>query len=124
MRQDLIDEERTLVQELVDGIAKSGKWLDEDMEHRMDAAEVAAENYYFQPPELLKYVLSKPVDRVQYTRLAPLRDEFDEIMRLATEIGVLSREVAFEEYADDSFVPDLDQLDWGIDRLPGGEGPQ
>ena len=42
----------------------------------------------------------------------------------ATEIGVLSREVAFEEYADDSFVPDLDQLDWGIDRLPGGEGPQ
>lgn len=124
VRQDLIDEERTLVQELVDGIAKSGKWLDEDMEHRMDAAEVAAENYYFQPPELLKYVLSKPVDRVQYTRLAPLRDEFDEIMRLATEIGVLSREVAFEEYADDSFVPDLDQLDWGIDRLPGGEGPQ
>ena len=124
VRQDLIDEERTLVQELVDGIAKSGKWLDEDMEHRMDAAEVAAENYYFQPPELLKYVLSKPVDRVQYTRLAPLRDEFDEIMRLATEIGVLSREVAFEEYADDSFVPDLGQLDWGIDRLPGGEGPQ
>ena len=124
VRQDLIDEERTLVQELVDGIAKSGKWLDEDMEHRMDAAEVAAENYYFQPPELLKYVLSKPVDRVQYTRLAPLRDEFDEIMRLATEIGVLSREVAFEEYADDSFVPDLDQLEWGIDRLPGGEGPQ
>lgn len=124
VRQDLIDEERTLVQELVDGIAKSGKWLDEDMEHRMDAAEVAAENYYFQPPELLKYVLSKPVDRVQYTRLAPLRDEFDEIMRLATEIGVLSREVAFEEYADDSFVPNLDQLDWGIDRLPGGEGPQ
>ena len=44
VRQDLIDEERTLVQELVDGIAKSGKWLDEDMEHRMDAAEVAAEN--------------------------------------------------------------------------------
>ena len=28
------------------------------MAHRMDAAEVTAKHYYFQPPELLKYVLS------------------------------------------------------------------
>ena len=54
VRQDLIDERRELVQELVDGIAKSGKWLDEDMDHRMDAAEVAAKNYYYQEPELLR----------------------------------------------------------------------
>lgn len=118
VRQDLIDEHRPLVQELVDGIAKSGKWLDEDMAHRMDAAEVAAKNYYFQPPELLKYVLSKPVDRVSYSRLAPLQADFDEIMTLAHEIGVLSRRIEFEEYADDSFTPDLEQLDWGLERLP------
>ncbi|MFT4541832.1 MAG: NitT/TauT family transport system substrate-binding protein [Planctomycetota bacterium] len=118
VRQDLIDNERELVQELVTGIAKSGKWLDEDIEHRMDAAEVAAKNYYFQPPELLKHVLSKPVDRVKYTNLAPLKSDFDEIMKLAAEIGVLSREVAFEEYTDDSFIPNLEGLDWGMDRLP------
>ena len=118
VRQDLIDESPELVQELVDGIAKSGKWLDEDLEHRMDAAEITAEHYYFQPPELLKYVLSKPVDRVKYTNLAPLRPEFDEIMELAFEIGVLSRRVAFAEYVDDRFIRPLDQLDWEMERLP------
>ena len=119
VREELIDEQRELIQELVDGIAKSGKWLDEDLDHRMDAAEVSAKNYYFQDPELLKYVLSKPVDRVKYTNLAPLKADFDEIMELAFEIGVLSRRVEFEEYADTSFVRDLDQLDWNMDRLPG-----
>jgi len=117
VRDDLIENRPELIAELVEGIAKSGKWLDEDVEHRMDAAEITAERYYFQPPELLKYVLSKPVDRVKYTRLAPLREDFDEIMELAVEIGILSRRIEFEEYANDRFAPDLDDVDWGIDRL-------
>lgn len=118
VREELIEEDRAIVQELVDGIAKSGKWLDEGLDHRMDAAEVTAKHYYGQDPALLKFVLSKPVDRVKYTRLAPLKDDFDEIMELAVEIGVLERPIAFEEYADDSFVKPLDELDWGLDRLP------
>jgi NitT/TauT family transport system substrate-binding protein len=121
VRNDLIEESPELVQELVDGIARSGKWLDDDVEHRMDAAEMAAKNYYFQPPELLKYVLSKPVDRVKYTRLTPLREEFDEIMELAFDIGVLSRRVAFNEYADDTFATVASELSWDFDALPGSE---
>ena len=120
VRQDLIDDDRKLVQELVDGIAKSGKWLDEDMEHRMDAAEMAAEHYYFQDPDLLKFVLSKPVDRVKYTNLAPLEPNFDEIMELAVEIGILRDPISFEEYADDSFVKPLETIDWEMNRLPAG----
>jgi NitT/TauT family transport system substrate-binding protein len=119
VREELIEEHRPIVQELVDGIAKSGKWLDGGLEHRMQAAEVAAENYYFQDPDLLKFVLSKPVDRVKYTRLAPLKPEFDEIMELALELKVLSRRLEFEEYADDSFVRPLESIYWGIERLPG-----
>jgi len=118
VRQDLIDSDPTLVRELVEGIAKSGKWLDADVAHRMDAAEITAKRYYFQSPELLKHVLSKPPDRVKYTRLTPLKDDFNEIMELAHEIGVLSRRVAFEEYADDRFAPNLDDVDWNLDRLP------
>ena len=118
VREELIVEDRDIVQELVDGIAKSGKWLDQDMDNRMNAAEVAAENYYLQDPELLKFVLSKPADRVKYTNLAPLKGDFDEIMELAHEIGVLSRQVEFEEYVDDTFVKPLEEIDWGMDRLP------
>lgn len=121
VRDDLIEDRPELVQELVTGIAKSGMWLDEDPAHRMDAAEVTAKHYYFQPPELLKYVLSKPVDRVKYTRLTPLKDDFDEIMELAHEIGVLSRRVEFHEYADDSFATAVAAEPWAIDRLPRGD---
>lgn len=121
VRQDLIDEERDLVQELVDGIARSGQWLDSAPVHRMDAAEIVGKHFYFQPPALLKHVLSRPVDRVKYTNLAPLRGDFDEIMELAVEIGVLPRRVEFEEYADTSFVRDANQRPWEIDRLPGVE---
>ncbi|MCB9898943.1 MAG: ABC transporter substrate-binding protein [Planctomycetes bacterium] len=120
VRQDLIDERRDLVQELVDGIARSGKWLDEDPAHRLDAAEVAGKNYYFQSPELLAYVLSRPLDRVKYTHLAPLKDDFDEIMELAVEIGVLPRRVEFGQYADTSFVRTDGQEPWALDRLPTG----
>ena len=118
VREDLIENDREIVQELIDGIAKSGKWLDADPSHRMDAAEMAAEHFYFQPPELLKYVLSKPVDRVKYTNLAPLKDDFDEIMNLGVEIGILKQPIAFEEYVDDSFVKPLSEIDWNMDKLP------
>lgn len=122
VREDLIVEERELVQELIDGIAKSGKWLDEDQAHRMDAAEMAARGDYSpQSPDLLKYVLSKPVDRVKYTNLAPLKSDFDEIMELAYEIGVLSDRIEFEEYADDTFVKPLAGLDWNMDKLASGD---
>lgn len=118
VREELIEENRPLVQELVDGIAKSGKWLDASHEHRMQAAAVTADNYYFQPKELLEYVLSHPPDRVKYTDLAPLKKDFDEIMELAVEQGVLPRRVEFDEYVDTSFVRSLDQLDWGFEALP------
>ncbi len=118
VRDDLIEEQPELIQELVTGIARSGMWLDEDLEHRMDAARVAAKNYYFQPPELLEYVLSKPVDRVKYTRLSPLREDFDEIMELAHDIGVLSRRVEFDEYADDRFATAVEGGGWALDKLP------
>ncbi len=118
VRQELIDEQRELVQELVDGIAKSGKWLDEALEHRMDAAEIVGKHFYFQDPELLKFVLSKPPDRVKYTSLAPLKKDFDEIMELAVEMGVLKERLEFEQYVDTSFVAPLETLDWGFESLP------
>ena len=118
VREELIEEDRELVQELVDGIAKSGKWLDESHANRMEAAEITAANYYFQPRELLEYVLSNPPDRVKYTQLGPLKNDFDEIMELAFEIGVLSRRVEFSEYVDDSFVRPLTEIDWDMEHLP------
>ena len=92
--------------DLVDGIAKSGKWLDQSMDHRMDAAQFVAKRYYNQHPRLLEFVLSKTADRVKYTNLALRRPDFEEIEKLGKQAGVLKGTARFEDYTDASFVPD------------------
>jgi NitT/TauT family transport system substrate-binding protein len=91
------------VQRLVSGIARSGLWLDQSMDHRMKAATVVAESYYNQNPRLLRFVLSKPPDRVTYTKLKLVKKDFEQIADLAVGAGVLKRRILFEEYADTRF---------------------
>ena len=115
VHEDLIRDHRDAVQELVDGIAKSGKWLDKSMDNREAAAEFVSKNYYNQDPRLLRFVLSKPPDRVTYTNLLVQRPEFEEIARLATLAGIFTGSVGFEQYADASFVREgnpLPAYDW------------
>lgn len=106
VNEEAIRTRRADIQELVDGIAKSGKWLDTNMDHRMDAAQFVSKNYYNQNPRLLEYVLSKPPDRVKYTKLKPLRANFEEIELLGKEAGILQGSAHFEDYVDDSFAPE------------------
>jgi NitT/TauT family transport system substrate-binding protein len=101
--QKMIDEHPEQVQALVDGIARSGLWLDAGMEHRMSAATAVAKNYYNQDPRLLRFVLSKPPDRVTYTRLSLVQKDFEEIERIALSTGILEHPIAFDQYADPRF---------------------
>lgn len=110
VHEDAIRDHRAEIQRLVNGIAKSGKWIDQSMDHRMDAAEFVAKGYYNQNPRLLRFVLSKPPDRVTYSRLAPLRADFEEIEQLAHEIGIIEGRVHFEDYVDDSFAAEASAL--------------
>lgn len=103
VHEDLIRTKPDLVQRMVTGIARSGLWLEEGMDHRMDAAEVVARNYYNQDPRLLRFVLSKPPDRVRYSNLALARQEFELIARLSLEAGLLDGPIPFEEYAETRF---------------------
>jgi NitT/TauT family transport system substrate-binding protein len=106
VNENAIKTRRADVQALVDGIARSGKWLDQTMDHRMEASQFVAKYYYHQDPRLLSFVLSKPPDRVKYTNLIPLRKDFEEIEKLGMEAGILQGKVHFEDYADPSFVQD------------------
>jgi len=106
VHEDAIKNDRETVQRLVDGIASSGKWIDESMDHRMQAADFVSQNYYNQDPRLLQHVLSKPPDRVKYTNLALRRKDFEEIEALGREGGILEGKAGFDDYCDTSFVPD------------------
>jgi len=116
VREDLINSHPEGVQRLVDGIARSGKWLESGMDHRMMAAENVARQYYNQRPELLQFVLSKPPDRVTYSNLLLVRKDFEEIERLAIQAGILKDSIKFEDYADPRFSAKTEgakAYDWG-----------
>ena len=76
------------------------------MDHRMEAAQFVANNYYNQNPRLLSFVLSKPPDRVKYTNLTLRKPDFEEIEQLGREAGILKGTAHFEDYTDASFVTD------------------
>jgi NitT/TauT family transport system substrate-binding protein len=103
VRQDLIDSRPDVVQVLVDGSARSGLWLDTSKPHREDAADVVGRLYYNQKPALLRWALTKPMDRVVYSSLAPRKADFDMVRDLMIETGVLNKKLDFSEYTDTRF---------------------
>jgi len=103
VQQDLIDKRPDVVQRLVDGIARSGLWLDKGKPEREDAADFVGRFYYNQKPALLRWALTKPLDRVMYTPLAPRKADFDMVRDLMMETGVLNKEINFEDYTDTRF---------------------
>ena len=103
VRQDLIDTRPDVVQVLVDGVARSGLWLDTSKPHRDDAADFVGRFYFNQKPSLLRWALTKPMNRVTYSPLGPRKADFDMVRDLMIETGVLTKKIEFAEYTDTSF---------------------
>lgn len=112
VRDDVIQRDRARVQALVDGIARSGVWLDKHMDNRMQAAQFVSRYYFNQDPRLLEFVLRKPPDRVKYTNLTVRRPDFEEIEALGKEAGILNGTAHFQDYCDPSFVPPDASIPW------------
>jgi len=103
VRQDMIDAHPKAVQVLVDGVARSGLWLEKGKRYRDNAADFVGRFYYNQNPALLQWALTKPLDRVMYSPLAPRKADFDLVRDLMIETGVLDKRIEFEEYTDIRF---------------------
>ena len=107
VRQDVIDKHPEAVQVLVDGIARSGLWLEDGARrrvHREHAADFVGRYYYRQDPRILRWALLNPVDRVKYEPLSPRRADFELIVRLMVETGVLDRAIPFDDFVDTRFA--------------------
>ena len=104
VRQDVIDGRPEAVQTLVDGIARSGLWLEKGKPYREYAAEFVGRYYFNQPPALLKWALTRPLDRVMYAPLSPRKRDFDLVRDLMIESGILDQKLEFEDYVDVRFA--------------------
>ena len=83
------------------GIAESGEWAERD---RLDAAKVAAP-FFRQDENLLRFVLTKPPDRVSYRMLNPSDEEMQRIADMAVRAGLLQHKLDVRDVLDRSFIP-------------------
>lgn len=104
VRQDVIDKRSAMVQVLVDGIARSGLWLEKGRPYREHAADFVGRLYFNQDARVLRWALLNPIDRVMYTPLSPTKPDFDLIRDLMIETGILDRRIEFQEYVDITFA--------------------
>lgn len=101
VHEDLIRDKPEVVKDLVRGIIASGEWTEN---HREDAARVVAP-YFRQKPELLKYILTQPPDRVTYRNLNPTDEELQKIMDMGMDLGFLKKKTPLDEVIDRSYIP-------------------
>ena len=105
VREELIAQNRPLVQDLVNHVLGAGQWLDLKQDNRNKAVAIAAGRKFFnQDPNIIRFVMENPVDRVTYGDLRMIRAEFEELMQLSIEAGTIKRPVAYEKYMDESFA--------------------
>jgi NitT/TauT family transport system substrate-binding protein len=105
VREELIQENRPLVQNLVNHVLSAGTWLDQDPQNREKAIQIAARREFFnQDPEILRFVMREPPDRVTYGDLRMVRAEFEELMKMSVAAGTLKHPVAYTKYVDESFA--------------------
>ncbi|MGH8659866.1 MAG: ABC transporter substrate-binding protein [Gammaproteobacteria bacterium] len=105
VREELIEENAPLVQDLVNQVLGAGAWLDAQQANRDKAVAIAAGRKFFnQDPNILKFVMENPTDRVTYGDLRMIRSEFEELMQLSLEAGTIKHPIPYEKYMDESFA--------------------
>jgi len=108
VRDELIKENRPLVQELVNYVQGAGTWLDAAPANRTKAVQIAAGPKFFnQDPNVLQFVMDNPSDRVTYGDLRLIRSEFEELMDLSIAAGTIKHHSPYEKYVDESFVRNI-----------------
>lgn len=88
VRQELIDRDRALVQQIVSHVMSAGAWLETAQANRDLAADLAAGPTVFnQRADILRHVLTNPRDRVTYADLRLVRAELDSLLEAPTPRG-------------------------------------
>lgn len=116
VNETLIRERPAVVRDLVRGIAQSGEWAET---HRLDAAKVVSP-YFRQDEKLVRFVLTKPPDRVSYRMLNPTDAEMELIRDMGIKAGILNTKIEMKDLLDRSFIPsDIKAAD--VDMTTAGQ---
>jgi NitT/TauT family transport system substrate-binding protein len=105
VREELIETNQAMVQDLVNHVLGAGVWLDQQPANREKAVQIAATAPYFnQDPKIIRFVMQNPTDRVTYGDLRMIRSEFEELMQLSMQAGTIKHPIPYEKYVDERFA--------------------
>lgn len=105
VREELIAANPAMVQDLVNHVLGAGVWLDQQPANREKAVQIAAGRSYFnQDPNIIRFVMQNPTDRVTYGDLRMIRSEFEELMQLSMQAGTIKHPIPYEKYVDERFA--------------------
>jgi NitT/TauT family transport system substrate-binding protein len=103
---EMIEKRPDMVRKIVTSAVRSNLWARQNIGK---AAEIAAE-YWGQYPELVKYAMTTPKDRIAFDMYRPKLEELKEIFDYMVEFDLIDRdkEWVLGELFDDSFTKDVD----------------
>jgi NitT/TauT family transport system substrate-binding protein len=105
VREELIQENPAMVQDLVNQVLGAGEWLDQRPENRIKAVAIAAGREFFnQDPKIIRFVMENPADRVTYGDLRMIRAEFEDLMQLSLAAGTIKHPIPYETYVEETFA--------------------
>jgi NitT/TauT family transport system substrate-binding protein len=105
VREELIQSQPEMVQDLVNQVLGAGLWLDQKQDNRNKAVTIAAgKNFFNQDPNIIQFVMENPTDRVTYGDLRMIRAEFEELMELSIQAGTIKHPIAYETYMEERFA--------------------
>ena len=105
VREELIQENPAMVQDLVNQVLGAGVWLDQQQENRNKAVTIAAgPDFFNQDPKIIRFVMENPTDRVTYGDLRMIRAEFDDLMQLSLAAGTIKHSIPYDTYVEETFA--------------------
>ena len=105
VREELVQENPAMVQDLVNQVLGAGEWLDQRPENRIKAVAIAAGREFFnQDPKIIRFVMENPADRVTYGDLRMIRAEFEDLMQLSLAAGTIKHPIPYETYVEETFA--------------------
>ncbi len=99
VRNDLIQNDPKVVQDIVNGAARSGMWASKNPK---EAVKIAAK-YWNQPVKLLEYAFTTPKNRILYDKYIPKANEMQEMAELMKKYNLLEQ-TNIEGLVDDQFA--------------------
>lgn len=85
VRNDMIEQQPAIVQEIVNGAVRSGLWASKNPN---EAIKIASK-YWNQPIELLEYAFTTPKNRIRYDQYIPKEEELKEMAELMKKFDLV-----------------------------------